>query len=160
MPGTSASALLRTVWQDRGYPVDPVWIARKLGLRVVPADLDRDVSGALLKKPEEDPIIIINEKDSRSRQRFTCAHELGHYIKRTEEGELEYEFLDFRNKLSATGKDNEEVFANKFAAELLMPKKEVNRLRKEEKSPVEMAYYFDVSDDAMHFRLKGLEQLV
>ncbi|MBT0974157.1 ImmA/IrrE family metallo-endopeptidase, partial [Salmonella enterica subsp. enterica serovar 1,4,[5],12:i:-] len=91
--------------------------------------LDDDVSGALLKEPEQDPVIILNRNDSNVRKRFTCAHELGHYVKRTENGQpLEYEFVDYRGKLASQGVDSEEIFANNFAACLLMPEKEVRRL--------------------------------
>ena len=46
MPNTSASTLLKHVWGERGYPVDSVWIASKLGLDVIEASLGNDVSGA------------------------------------------------------------------------------------------------------------------
>lgn len=77
MSNTSAHALLKDIWGDRKFPVDPVWIANELGLDVVETTLDDDVSGALLKEPEQDPVIILNRNDSNVRKRFTCAHELG-----------------------------------------------------------------------------------
>ena len=56
MSNTSAHALLKDIWGDRKFPVDPVWIANELGLDVVETTLDDDVSGALLKEPEQDPV--------------------------------------------------------------------------------------------------------
>ena len=137
MSNTSAHALLKDIWGDRKFPVDPVWIANELGLDVVETTLDDDVSGALLKEPEQDPVIILNRNDSNVRKRFTCAHELGHYVKRTENGQpLEYEFVDYRGKLASQGVDSEEIFANNFAACLLMPEKEVRRLNNAGYAPV------------------------
>ena len=157
MSNTSAHALLKDIWGDRKFPVDPVWIANELGLDVVETTLDDDVSGALLKEPEQDPVIILNRNDSNVRKRFTCAHELGHYVKRTENGQpLEYEFVDYRGKLASQGVDSEEIFANNFAACLLMPEKEVRRLNNAGYAPVMMASYFGVSDDAIRYRLKKL----
>ena len=157
MPNTSADSLLTNVWKDRDFPVDPVWIARQLGLDVIEAELKTNISGALIKEEGKDPVIILNEADSRQRKRFTCAHELGHYIKRTENGEEpDYNFIDYRNSLSAKGTDKEEIFANQFAANLLMPREEVENLRTEGVPPVLMAAHFDVSDDAIRFRLTNL----
>lgn len=157
MPHTSANALLKNIWGERGYPIDPVWIANELGLDVVETQIDNEVSGALLKEPEQDPVIILNQFDSNVRKRFTCAHELGHYIKRTENGQpLEYEFVDYRAKLASQGVDPDEVFANQFAACLLMPQKEVKRLVDAKCTPVMMSSYFGVSDDAIRYRLSKL----
>lgn len=157
MPHTTASALLSNIWGDRGFPVDPVWIANELGLDVVETQISNEVSGALLKEAEQDPVIILNQNDSNVRKRFTCAHELGHYIRRTENGmSLEYQFIDYRGKLSSKGIDPEEIFANQFAACLLMPEKEVRRLADAKYSPVMMSSYFGVSDDAIRFRLSKL----
>ena len=144
MSNTSAHALLKDIWGDRKFPVDPVWIANELGLDVVETTLDDDVSGALLKEPEQDPVIILNRNDSNVRKRF-------------ENGQpLEYEFVDSRGKLASQGVDSEEIFANNFAACLLMPEKEVRRLNNAGYAPVMMASYFGVSDDAIRYRLKNL----
>lgn len=157
MPKNSAEALLRRVWADRGFPVDPAWIAGQLGLDVVETDLDSNISGALHKDPGHDPVIILNREDSRSRKRFTCAHELGHYAKRTDNGqELEYQFIDFRGEQATKGCDPDEIFANQFAANLLMPEYKVRELHKEGCPATIMASFFGVSDDAIKFRLKNL----
>lgn len=157
MKRTHADALLENVWGDRSFPVDPVWIANELGLDVVEIVMENNVSGALLKEPEQDPVIILNKNDSNVRKRFTCAHELGHYVKRTDNGQpLEYQFVDYRDKLASQGTDADERFANNFAACLLMPQKEVSRLHSKGYSSVMMASYFGVSDDAIRFRLMNL----
>ena len=92
-----AERLRTSVWGDR-FPVDPVRIARKLGIVVLDARLHRTVSGALVKERGEDPTILLNERDSVNRKRFTCAHELGHFVRRSDNPD-EYEYVDFRDIL-------------------------------------------------------------
>jgi Zn-dependent peptidase ImmA (M78 family) len=50
----------------------------------------------------------------------------------------------------------DEIFANKFAAALLMPKEEVERLEHDGLSPALLALKFGVSEEAMNFRLDNL----
>jgi Zn-dependent peptidase ImmA (M78 family) len=149
-----ASKLLAQAWHGL-IPVDPVSIARVAGLRVVDAALDDNTMGALVKQPGQDPTIMINEKDGRNRRRFTCAHELGHYVRRSHETE-EYTTVDLRSGLSSEGTDEEEIYANEFAACLLMPESEVLRLHNEGMVDWEMAIRFAVSREAMQFRLRDL----
>jgi Zn-dependent peptidase ImmA (M78 family) len=149
-----AAKLLGEVWGE-SIPVDPVRIARVAGLRVIDVALDADTLGALVKRPGQDPIIMLNESDGANRRRFTCAHELGHFVRRSDEAE-EYATVDLRSGLSATGDDPEEVYANEFAACLLMPEEEVKRLDKQGLSDLEMAIRFGVSREAMQFRRKNL----
>lgn len=111
--------------------------------------------GVLVKRPGHDPEIVINKNDSPNRRRFTCAHELGHYVRRREETE-EYMTFDLRGSLSSTGTDEEEVYANEFAACLLMPENEVRRLHDEGFADWEMAIRFAVSREAVQYRLRGL----
>ena len=150
-----AERIRNTFWK-KGFPVDPVLIAQRLGVSVRQAKLSPGVSGALVKKLGEDPAILLNANDHPNRQRFTCAHELGHYISRENDPDA-YEYIDLRDIWSAAGTKPEEVFANAFAANLLMPEREVRRLLNEKYGPTEMAVYFDVSQDSMHFRLKNLK---
>jgi Zn-dependent peptidase ImmA (M78 family) len=159
MPGNperDAEQLLETIWDGKRLPVDPIQIARKLGVKVYTAGLDEGISGMLIKQLGEDPEIYVNSGDSRNRQRFTCAHELGHYVKHIAAGEEEWEHIDYRDALTEEGTDPDEIYANKFAASLLMPRDEVKRLSKEY-GPAALAYEFGVSADAMNFRLVNLK---
>lgn len=154
-PEVSARKVLDILWNGV-FPVDPVVIAKQLGLRVITGPLPEDISGVLVKRSGQDPAIILNERDSRNRQRFTCAHEIGHYIYRLETDGDHYEYIDRRDTLSARGVNEEEIFANRFAAALLMPEDEVRVLAEGGEPRYLMAIYFGVSDDAMRFRLKNL----
>jgi Zn-dependent peptidase ImmA (M78 family) len=150
-----AAKLLKATWGG-AIPVDPVAIARTAGLSVLEAHLDENTLGALVKQPGRDPTILLNEADSENRRRFTCAHELGHFVRRSEEAD-EYTRVDLRNSLSARGEDPEEVYANEFAACLLMPEDEVRSFVETGMGDLEMAIRFKVSREAMQFRLKNLE---
>jgi Zn-dependent peptidase ImmA (M78 family) len=149
-----ASKLLAEAWPGV-IPVDPVHIARAAGLRVIDSPLEPNTMGALVTQPGQDPTIMINAADGKNRRRFTCAHELGHYVQRSDEAQ-EYTTVDLRSGLSAEGIHDDEIYANEFAACLLMPANEVKRLLKEGLADWEMAIRFQVSREAMQFRLKNL----
>ena len=151
-----AAKLLRVVG-GAGAPVDPVTIARTAGLRVLEAELDEKTLGALVKSPGEEPVILLNQGDSDNRKRFTCAHELGHFVRRSkEDGEEEYATIDLRNSLSSTGEDPEEIYANEFAASLLMPEDEVKSFVEAGMDDLEMTIRFKVSPEALQHRLTNL----
>lgn len=150
-----AAKLLKAAWSGT-IPADPVAIARAAGLRVLDAELDEETLGALVKNPGQDPAILLNKSDSPNRRRFTCAHELGHFVRRSEEAD-EYMTLDLRSPLSATGLDPDEIYANEFAASLLMPEGEVQSLVEAGMDDPEMAIRFKVSREAMQHRLSNLD---
>jgi predicted transcriptional regulator len=156
-PEREAQQLLSTAWDGRPLPVDPIQIAQQLGIKVSTAGLDEGVAGMLRKRPGFDPEIFINGHDSLNRQRFTVAHELGHYVKRIAAREDEWEHVDYRDTLASAGTDPDEVFANRFAAGLLMPKAEIERLKRDHGyGPATLALEFGVSAEAMSFRLTNL----
>lgn len=160
-PAIAARDLLRTTWDyapeqlSCTLPVNPMHIAERLGLRVYLAYLEPDISGMLAKRVGEDAKIYINARDSEARQRFSCAHELGHYVKRGLSGDASFGYIDRRGPHSSLGIDPDEVFANQFAAELLMPEPIVKRYA-EELSPAGLAAKFGVSVGAMTYRLDNL----
>ncbi len=151
----AASELLEECW-DGTLPIDPVRIAKSLGVKVLDVDLKQDVSGALVKKNGEDPSILLNAEDSKNRKRFTCAHELGHYRRRAEQPEQAYEYVDYRDQRSSTGTDEEERYANSFAASLLMPEVAVKAFHEQDMPVFRMAKIFGVSPEAMQYRLDNL----
>lgn len=156
---SNAGEVLDRFW-DRGFPVDPVEIANDLGIDVRLAELPENVSGVFVKRPGKDPVIAMEERDSVTRQRFTCAHELAHFILTF--GEEGVDRVDRRDGLSAEGTDPEEVYANTFAASLLMPREEVEKLHGKGLPWFTIADHFGVSEDAIRFRLRdlGLEEVV
>ncbi|KAF6589137.1 ImmA/IrrE family metallo-endopeptidase [Cronobacter sp. EKM101R] len=155
-PREHARRVLDAFWCGRGFPVDPAKIANEMGLDVFITYLPAKVSGALIKQRDQDPAIFLNGDDNKVRQRFSCGHELGHYIARQADQSDEYEYVDLRGEAASNGTHPDEIFANRFSAELLMPVDEVKKLHAEGNPSYIMAHYFGVSDDAMRFRLKNL----
>lgn len=151
----AAASLLRHSDGSYSFPVDPVHLAKQLGISVITMELPSNVSGALIKEQDKDPVIVLSKNDNLNRWRFSCAHELGHYAYRMINDGDNYEYIDFRDSQSSLGTDTEEIYANQFAASLLMPEEDLRQAYKT--MPIFMLpQYFGVSNDAMNFRLKSL----
>lgn len=110
-------------------PVDVTSIARSLGVDVSYSPAEDSLSGFILRNDETGKTIIgVNSTQHPLRQRFTVAHEIGHYLLHVKERvhvdrrEGGYQ-VKLRNPASSTGTNVEEMEANLFAAELLMPEK-------------------------------------
>ena len=154
-----ARDLLDTVWwddvkNDIPIPVDVFRVARKLGLQVFLADMPPDVSGTLSRDDRGNAVIYLNRDDAQTRQRFTCAHEIGHYRSRTKHKRADLNFVDYRSTLAALGTDRDEIWANQFAAGLLMPADKVRELKT--LGPDLLATFFGVSKQAMELRFRNL----
>lgn len=127
-------------------PVDPVKIARNLGLLVFVSELDYEVSGVLVKQNGGIPTIHLNVRDAPVRQRFSCAHELGHFWRRRDAVD-NFGYIDKRDALASAGTDPEEIYANRFAAELLMPAPDIHKFAAQGAKPESLAARFVVSLD-------------
>lgn len=140
-------------------PIDVEKIAKCLGIDLNFVNFeDEDISGVLINK-EGHVNIGINENHPLNRQRFTIAHEIGHYILHSDKPL----FVDerFRDKTSSEGKNPEEVDANTFAAELLMPehfiREDMTQLKNwDEESIRELAKKYQVSAESFVYRLSNL----
>ncbi len=137
-------------WDGR-MPVDIVALAKAAGVIVRP-NPQLKASGQFFFD-EEQPIIEYNPSEHNVRQRFTIAHELGHFV--LEHGPA---FRDSVENFNLSTWNPKEIAANRFAAEILMPEDAVEYLIHKEKeySPNEMALAFEVSPVAMRYRLKNL----
>lgn len=151
-----AHSTLQATWGREGYPVDPVAIARKLGIEVFNADLPEDVSGMLRKDVNEAPQVFLDIDDPEVRRRFTCAHEIGHYVRHAAADDGQLAFVDYRGPRAARGNDPEEIFANEFAAALLMPTDRVKQLFEHGFAALDMSQYFRVSLETAKWRLVNL----
>jgi Zn-dependent peptidase ImmA (M78 family) len=149
-------------------PVRVERLAAHLGVVVSrSAFKDGDVSGMLIRQDGRAPIVGVNDVHSDRRQRFTIAHELGHFLLHPgREIVLDRPVrVNLRDKTSSMASDREEIEANSFAASLLMPadlvRSELQRLsaavrQDPERCTGALAAIFDVSDSAMGFRLINL----
>lgn len=132
-------------------------LVERLGGRVTVADslgMDPTQSGSLYVDGPEDFKIVLPAHTGPSRDRFTIAHELGHYV-------LHYLWDPQKavGKMMATrrGSDRIEWEANWFAAAFLMPSEEFRReyaLHGGDLSA--LAHRFGVSAQAAEVRARGL----
>ena len=91
-------------------------------------------------------------------RRFTCAHEIGHFVKRSIDlNNDDFEYVDLRGPLASQGLDDDEIYANEFAGCLLMPESTIREKFREGLSVPELSFIFKVSSDAVVYRLKNLE---
>ena len=104
-------------------PVPVRKLARSCGARIilVPGN-EADIDGFLYQENDE-VVIGVNRDQALVRQRFTIAHELGHLLlHKHNQVHVDRGFrVRLRSGLSSEGIDPEEMEANRFAAELLMP---------------------------------------
>lgn len=166
---TMQSEIDRILQQANSLPVNIEAIARGLGLAVVRnATLADGISGQIKRLPNGRFEVASSNREHHFRQRFTLAHELGHYLLHRS---LIGEGIDDDTKYRST--DTGEFYntdidlaherqANSFAAKVLMPegllRAEVEKARDAE-GKVDVGALcgkFQVSRSAMEWRLKNL----
>ena len=144
-------------------PVDVEGLARALGLKVEKQNLSDDICG-MIKRAKEGYIIVINQNHTITRQRFTIAHELGHFIyHRNKIGDGIVDNALYR-QTTYNGINNNEINArdeqqaNNFAANLLMPSFAIEKINKElgKVDPKILAEKLNVSIPAINIRLNNL----
>lgn len=150
-----AREILDEFWPERFLPVDPVQIARNMGVEVFSAELGNDVFGLIYGSPGGAEIFIDRDQPP-NRYRFTVAHELGHYVEHSERPGPAAE-MDYVDRRSDDDRGSpEEVYANQFAGALLMPEKDLRDQRARGLNDVQLARLFDVSLSALRYRLQLL----
>lgn len=163
MSADEAREAARRVLKEHGVTSAPVpveRIARQLGVRVQYAPLDNDLSG--MAHIREGVVIVgVNSLHAPNRQRFTLAHELGHVVlhRHILEDNVHVDRVLLRNRDSSSGLYKEEVEANSFASELLMPTDIVAEMLggrqvilDDDEEVAALAKKFRVSESAMRFR--------
>lgn len=138
------------------YETDLQSIAEAKGLAIRSANLPSGVSGALIKDARYNTpsgFVVLTEKtESAARQRFTAAHEIGHFElhKHLIGDGVQDNYLLRSDRLSTWV----EVEANKYAADLLMPYDRIDEAMQQGiTSPKALAAAFGVSEIAMAIRL-------
>lgn len=147
-----------------GPPIDVIRIAEDLGINVVFQPLDREVSGVLVVKDGR-ATMGVNVSHYPNRQRFTIAHEIGHFMLHKPKSGV---FVDttytyYRDPTASDGSILEEIQANAFAAELLMPENFIKEYLEvcffdlhDPDAVQEMTNLFEVSEQALAVRLVNL----
>jgi Zn-dependent peptidase ImmA (M78 family)/DNA-binding Xre family transcriptional regulator len=107
-----AAKLLKKIWKiDRGVVPNMTEILEKNKILVVTFDFGTDrIDGKSIYLSENSPIIFCNNRSHGDRQRFTLAYQLGHLFLHMNGGGFDRDI----------GHE-----ANKFAAEFLMPEKDI-----------------------------------
>lgn len=115
------------------YPVDVDGLAESLGISVRYAPMPAEISGALVCEGKS-YAITVNSRHPRTRQRFTLAHELGHYIHHRHiigggvNDSKAYKTTGDAEHFNPRILPKHETEANQFAVSLLMPKELVDQL--------------------------------
>jgi len=143
-------------------------LAKAEGLAVVESPFPSDVSGALLRHGDV-AAIAVNGRQSPNRKRFTVAHELAHYLlDHKDRDHIDWKFTVIRRDgKSSQASDEQEIEANAFAANLLMPRQfllEDVQIYKNFNGEVEidgiaqqaLARKYQVSEIALTYRLANL----
>jgi Zn-dependent peptidase ImmA (M78 family) len=167
---SKAEKKARELLERHGITKAPVPIedlARSAGTQVRYRKFDGNISGLLLRTNGE-TVVGVHAQHARTRQRFTIAHELGHFLLHDGRPAIVEHLhrsarVNFRDGTSALATDTEEIEANQFAAALLMPgdmvEDEFNQLfgrHTDERIVQLLARRFGVSPQAMRFRLMNL----
>lgn len=160
---TVASLLEQAGITSPGFDVR--YLAEKKGAIVVEEPNDSDFSGFLFRSSDSPPVIGVNSNHAPNRKRFTIAHELGHLLLHSKSGvHVDQAIVMMRDSRASAGVDEDEIEANRFAAELLMPRDFVEADLEalgpihadDERAIANLAKKYRVSPQAMAIRLSSL----
>lgn len=142
---------------DAGIPDILEAVEGRAGLPVTVAALPQGFAG-VMRRDQERADIFINGTEAHVRQRFTLAHEFGHY-------RLGHATV-YDTAADIIGRDPQELQANAFAGEFLIPRAAVDAWLEREGDPkveletiVRMARHFGVSAEAAKIRLEKAGRL-
>jgi len=167
LPPDEIEKRARHLLKQAGIESPPVPIERvadALRIKIERSDLGSDCSGVLVREGER-AVIGVNWDHHPNRQRFTIAHEIGHYQLHLGTTYVDSGYrVNFRDLEAGSGTKREEIQANAFAAALLMPaqwvreefKKRAFEMASEAEDLEEMARCFEVSTQAMAIRLANV----
>ena len=148
-----AGRVLQDYWDD-GFPVDPVEIAHRLGIKVWTAELPHTVAGQFVQREGRPAGAYLNKNDSGTRQAFTCARQVGHWWECTRRGDKEYSFMDGRGEAPLS--DPHGWYADCFAACLLMPEAKFRRKADAGFGAAKLADFFGVPQPVVLARARSL----
>ena len=152
----------------RNVPVPVERVASHLGAEIRYSPFDGELAGMLVRDGGS-AVIGVNSAHHVNRQRFTIAHECGHLcLHKGKDVYIDRSFrvnVNRRDPRSARAIDPEEIEANRFAAELLMPRdvllSAIVTLDIEDDHQLrQLADRFQVSVQALTHRINNLLQSV
>jgi transcriptional regulator with XRE-family HTH domain len=156
-PAYAANELLERAGV-RSAPVPIEGLAARCGVLVRYRTFPDSLSG-LVFAHDDGAVIGVNAAHHANRQRFSLAHELGHYLLGHTEASSTNDDRFHIDVAEGTppGYDwRAERAANEFAADVLMPRRIVMAAFSRHPNPVALALEFSVSEIAMGYRLVNL----
>ena len=136
-------------------PVNIADIAKNYGLSIKEVTIEQPTVAGFIDPQSK--TIYVSSSDSPARKAFTVAHELGHWLLHGDKLVSEpnkYAIL-YRQPLGESNKDPIEKQANCFAANLLVPKKFLDKYQKDPVyTPEIIADIFGVSKEVIGFRMQ------
>lgn len=145
----SAPVDLKAIFAELGVDYEAIWM---------------DEASGSLSRRGEDFTVSVNALESETRQRFTAAHELAHYLLHRDlmgDGKRMHRHIDTLYDGGEQSGDvvfnrSHEIEANRIAAQIVMPKKLVEEEYAKNSDASALARTFGVSKAAMDIRLKTL----
>jgi Zn-dependent peptidase ImmA (M78 family) len=131
--------------EDHGIFIGKTISYHKIGVRAM---------RGLFVSNEYCPFIILNRKDAVAAQIFSLIHELAHLFRKTEAISNTLYFRQTNAKV-----DKEEIFCNKVAAELLLPKNDLTQPFYDKSDIDALAETYKVSKLVIFYRLKDLNKI-
>lgn len=162
--------MVRKLFEKQGMrsaPVPVEKIAESLGAKLVyePSREGEEGIYGMLYREGGQPVIGVNVTNHIHLQRFTIAHEIGHLVCHEGKKYVDGFHVRFRNLKSGMAIDREEIEANEFAAELLMPRDFVEKslhvigkkkMVDRQEIVGRLSREYKVSFQTVEFRLKNL----
>lgn len=150
---TDPMKVIEQHWDLSPVPIDK--IIKEIGLPLSHEPMEDNISG-YIERQNGSYRIVVNANHAPTRQRFTAAHELGHYVYHRD---LLGEGVGDNRAYRTEGTDRPNVNirpiherqANSFAANVLMPRHRLTNVAGE--STAALAARFGVSQAAMKIRL-------
>ena len=143
---------------EKVFPINPFQVLTDLGIHFVFRNFDK-MEGLFMPSTADMPIdlVAINAKRPITRQRFSAAHELCHFLK---DADTQSTFM-----CAISSNEYKEKYAESFAASFLMPEDEL-RVQIDSLHPgdgeltfddvLKIADYFGTSFRACYYRIRNL----
>ena len=154
----AAQKLLKDTGQTKP-PIDVKKILEALGINLMPYPFPEKVSAVLLKEGHM-LVVGVNSQHHPNRQRFSIAHEIGHYSL----GHYKDVYVDMQSISESRfdlGEKNhdkiQEQEANYFASEILIPSLLIEKDFKVIRDAEQLARLYQVSKDALWIKLIKLK---
>jgi Zn-dependent peptidase ImmA (M78 family) len=156
IPEAVADILLKQAKMNNERIVNERSVAALYGIKVDEDCFDNNELSGVLDLTGDVATITINSKHNQERQRFTIAHEIGHYLlhyRSTDKGFLDTTLYTFQDKIT----NKIEAEASRFAAALLMSSDVIQDELTQVSDLYDLANRFKVFPAAMQIRLDILK---